>query len=291
MAFKKDEQPLLPVLKFQYKEFMRMSNGYAEANRSVQQKYWQALYKTLPGIIILPGQKELSMAKSCRDGEWAYYTVPEDLFSLLNGSSVRFNTSLFILLMATFKFYLYRITGQRDIVIGTMSFGRDRFDGLVDQIGYFAYTDLIRTVFDPLDEFEDAVEKVRKSNHDMKVNDVYTLMAHTVDMLPEGMGLTTSGFWRINLHYSDISGFYQDSDVVKKVNSSTIGIQALQTSGEIMETDLDIKIYFSNRRESLGISVHYDRDLYDKALIDELLIRYLDFIRETIGIPHQSKSK
>jgi hypothetical protein len=282
-AFSGGRSPLLPTLRFQYKEFMAMSNRHAEANQDAQLRYWHSLYSGLPGMFRLPGQKEVDgLPLVCRHGSWVKYEVPGEMYSLLGERAVGYNVSLFILLMALFKFFLFRLTGQRDLVIGTMSFGRDRFDGLVDQIGYFAYTDLIRTVFSDSDRFEDALERVKKANQDMKRNDVSTLMAYTVGLLPEGAGVTTAGFWRVNLHYSDVAGFYQDSEASTPSGSQGIRMENFHVADTITETDLDMKVYFFNRRDGLEISVHYDCDLYDEAAVDELVLGYQDFIRESI---------
>ena len=60
--------------------------------------------------------------------------------------SKEFGTTLFITLLAVVKVFLYRYTGQKDIIVGTLAAGREHKD-LENQIGFYVNTIVLRQLF------------------------------------------------------------------------------------------------------------------------------------------------
>jgi NRPS condensation-like uncharacterized protein len=281
-AFTGGKEPVLPELKFQYKDYMYFKNRLIRNNYTLQQQYWQSLYAGLPGELAIPGAKKVPEVQEFRNAKLTCYYLSAEIIAKLNTLSGKYDTSLFIILQAAFKLYLSAITGQHDIVIGTMSFGRDELPGIEDQIGYYAYTDLVRTVLDKSDSFGDVVTKVKKSNKDMKENNICTLISHLIDLLPPGKAINTTDFWKINLGYSDGFGFYLDVTGKNDLSPEGIVIRYVPGVFEDTGTDLDIKIQFQNFRHRMEIAVQYDCDIYDGVVIDTLLNDYLTYLRENL---------
>jgi hypothetical protein len=288
MSYASGEPPALPELKFQFKDYMFFRNSLIQKGYDRQQQYWRSLYNGLPGELTIPGAKMSLDDQVRRNGETVFFSMSADLLKRLNALSGKFGTSLFIVLQAAFKHYLSRVTGQSDIVIGTMCFGRDELDGIEDQIGYYLYTDLIRTILDKDDSFEEVVERVKKSNQDMKENTLCTLITFLSEMLPPGQAINATAFWKVNLNYTDISGLYLDESVMRDLPPE--GLELTNVEGMEMnnDTDLDIKIEFVNFRHKMEITILYDCNRYDGQTIATLINGYLKYMGENLCPEHNN---
>lgn len=78
------------------------------------------------------------------EGHSEHVLVPRELLTRLEDRARANDTTLYVVLLATFRILLYRLGGQEDLTFGTVLAGRDTVD-VERMIGYFARTVLIRT--------------------------------------------------------------------------------------------------------------------------------------------------
>jgi hypothetical protein len=275
-VFIKGQTPVLPSLKFQYKEWLNFKRRLIRGNFSWQREYWRSLYDGLPGEMSIPGEKKQVLARPCRNGEKASYYMSMKARTGLQNLATKHNTTLFIVLQASFLLYLYKLTGQHDILIGTMMYGRDGLAALEDQIGFYSYTDLIRAVFDRTDSLDEAIERLKKSNEDLAQYCDYTLLMALSDMVPS----PEAPFWKINMEFEDAAGFAVKTPVIPATSPGSMQLHVLKDRNAKMVTNMDIKIKFENQREKLEIRVLYDLERYSLPVIGNLINGYLHFLEE-----------
>ncbi|MEM9597735.1 MAG: amino acid adenylation domain-containing protein, partial [Acidobacteriota bacterium] len=122
-------------------------------------EYWRRRLEALPGVLELPTDRPRPATPSHRGARLAI-----DLPAALAGRAAELSraegVTLFVTLLATFQTLLWRLSGQRDVAVGTPVANRDRLEteGLV---GFLVNTLVMRTEIDPADTFRQLLGRVK----------------------------------------------------------------------------------------------------------------------------------
>jgi non-ribosomal peptide synthetase component F len=258
---------------------MFFANLSRKKNYSDHKNYWKKLYTSLPGDLIIPGEKHRGTDKiSLRICEIETIDLPKETLEFIRSVSRDYATSIFITLQATLKSYLFQITGQKDIVIGTQVFGRDHLKDLENQIGFYAKMNLLRTVLDEGDSFEDCIKKVIKSNEDMQTYTAFTLLDAIEEMLPAGQHVTGT-FWKLTAQYQDINGFLNKSPLTNAIPNNLFKIYSIPRPGQNKIHNVDLKLNFIKATEKIILEIIYNVDLYDVEVIKDFLSGYVNHVK------------
>ncbi|MHA4812503.1 condensation domain-containing protein [Flavitalea flava] len=269
----RNSPPQLGKLRFQFKEFLAFFNNYHRKNWESQKAYWSRLYNTAPGELIIPGAG-IRSGQGVKERIRARIQVLflSELKALLLLRAKEFNTTLFIVLQAAFKAFLYNKTGQHDLLIGTIISGRASPE-TYPQIGSYARTDMIRTVFSKDDLFLEAVQKVMRSNEELFTNRAYTLTSAIDALLAPGQDYYS--FWKISMLFTDKSLFHMQ-DGNRRILQEDLGIRVSPVSNDDNPLmPIDMILNFSYTPEQLSVNVHYDSSLYDVKTIQDFFDEYL----------------
>jgi amino acid adenylation domain-containing protein len=274
-AFVAGWEPDRPVQKYQFKEFLAHEYSYARKNYKAHRQYWQSLYQSLPARILLPGRK-ISGDSPMREKIATVLRISFDnaLTDRISSCSKMLSVSTFVLLQAAFKHLIFLKTGISDIIIGTDVFGRE-YIGTEDQIGSYAKTQLIRSVFNKEDLFPDIVKKVQKANDDVRAYRACSLMEVLTEMV---VPATTTGtkFWQLNMQYADLTGNYLQAAELREIQ------QVLKPGPRRKELDFifpfDIQLQFYKFSDKLELDIQYDTSLYDETAIKVLASEYIAYI-------------
>ena len=151
----------LPELPAQYADFavwQRMNLDGAAGERARQ--YWTDQLRMLPSPLSWPTDRSGSTARSGRGGVHRF-RLPAELVSELRQLARREQTSLFQLLLTAYQSWLFRYTGQQDIVIGTPVSNRNRTE-LQGVLGFFLNTLPVRIQLDAQSSFRQTLSRVRQ---------------------------------------------------------------------------------------------------------------------------------
>jgi amino acid adenylation domain-containing protein len=156
-------EPLsLEPLAVQYADFaawqrQRLSGGSFDRLLA----FWRSRLQDLPASLDLPLDRPRPALLGFR-GAHLPFTLPLDLAQRLRHLAKRESASLFIVLLAAFKTLLHRYSGQRDLIVGTPTAGRDH--GQIEAIlGNFVNMLVVRTHLVPEESFVELVGRVRRS--------------------------------------------------------------------------------------------------------------------------------
>lgn len=276
-AYAAGAEPNLPPLKFQYKEYMAFNNAHKQAFQAAHRQYWRSLFKQLPPPLILPGERQrISEASAARMCEIEIFYLPPESVEWLTLLSRSHATTLFIVLQATLKYHLHQITGQEDLVFGTLSFGRDTIEGIEDQIGIYTRMNLIRTVINKGDSFETCVTKVKSANDDMRSYTAINLLDAMLEMLEPGQHISGS-FWKITVQYLDTEDYL---DQPEDRGLSDISIDPLPNPNGDRMQNIDMLIEFINIDGRIAMKVIYNPELYANAMIRLFIKDYFTQIQQ-----------
>jgi hypothetical protein len=272
--------PLLQDLKYQFKDFLAYFNAYKKEHCQSHRAYWENLFTGLPPAIVMPRAKDRGKRPlKERIPKRFYVKFPDIVRQRLETLAKEHGTTLFVVLQASYKSFLFRKTGISDILIATYVAGRDHPDTYW-QIGCYSTTNFIRTIFKEEGSFRDAIGAVKKANHDMGYYRAFTLIDAVDEMRRSREGVPGAGydlFWKVTLLYLDASLFHANEANEMIATELNIELAPIMPRPDPL-MNIDMYLEFMNLTESLSINVRYDSTLYDEQALAELLDEYLDYV-------------
>jgi len=282
-ALEKNIEPDLPILKYQYKDFLSISNDYRKVEYQRNKEYWNRLFPNLPNELIIPGAIAIKTPieeKTCR---FLSLKLSQYNNKKLNRASGRFNCSRFIIIQALFYLYIFNKTGQSDIIIGTFVFGREMEDSQ-HQIGCFAKTVLLRIIINEVDSLENIISKVIRANEDMNNYRAFTLIESMLEKIGSDASLRGT-YWKINLLYNETVGILNSS--LRNTDTHMEFFNNLIVRDLPLEIEpnyiipIDMQLDFQVMKNDIFLKVEYDSSLYSKESIEEFISNYIEFITQT----------
>ncbi|TQM30377.1 non-ribosomal peptide synthase/polyketide synthase [Nocardia bhagyanarayanae] len=152
----------LPVQYADYTLWQRRNLGSADDPGSLlaeQLRFWSAELADLPDLLTLPADRPRPAAASGRGARHPFH-IPVATHRRLREIAESANASLFMVLHAAFAVTLAKLSGQRDIAIGTPVAGRGE-QALDELVGMFVNTLVLRADVRPERTFAELVAAVR----------------------------------------------------------------------------------------------------------------------------------
>ncbi|GIH27804.1 hypothetical protein Aph01nite_61140 [Acrocarpospora phusangensis] len=128
--------------------------GHEEALR-----YWEDLLRDAPEVLDLPADRPRPEGGGSA-GSALRREVPPEVWQRLLAACGRWRVTPYMVVLAAYAVLLARLTGQRDLVIGSPSSGRASMDD-VDTVGMFVTTLPLRLRVGPADTVRDLLDQVR----------------------------------------------------------------------------------------------------------------------------------
>ncbi|WP_267245903.1 amino acid adenylation domain-containing protein [Streptomyces sp. PR69] len=158
----------LPAPAASYADWAREQHRQAaEQGYDEQLAYWRKQLAGAPETTRLPAAPEGPALAGHRRGGGGRgavhaFSVPAPLTARLRELAGAERATLFMVLLSAFQEQVHRATGARDLVVGTLTSGRDRpeLDGLV---GMFVNTLCLRTELEPSRSFRELLSSVRRT--------------------------------------------------------------------------------------------------------------------------------
>ncbi|MEM7587044.1 MAG: amino acid adenylation domain-containing protein, partial [Acidobacteriota bacterium] len=148
------QQPSHPELTYQYADhtLAQLRRLEGDAGRT-ELRWWREALKTPRAMLELPTDARRPAVASSRGEQWLH-VLDAELSQALRALTHRQGTgqhraSLFMVLLAAFKIVLARLSGERDILVGTPIAGR-RYAEVENLVGCFLNTLVLRTDLGPV---------------------------------------------------------------------------------------------------------------------------------------------
>ncbi len=270
------EAPVLPPLGFQYREYMVRTNDFMLNNEAAHKKYWTTQYPTLPEELNLPGKKrsnKLSFANRIYKKE--VFPIPLQTVVALTAIGKTGATTLFVVLQAVLRKYVYHLTGQAAIVTDTQVFGRDLMPGLEEQIGFFAKMVAISTVITPGDSLKDIVNKVKAAYAEATQYRAWSLLQTLRALLPAE---EKADVFSLRIQYHDVNEYASKR---AGASGSTV-VDRVVLKKQRKKINNDLKLEFNKFQDNVSIQVTYDGNIYEDTAIRQLIQGFIDCMDECI---------
>ena len=269
-------QQTLPALAIQYKDYAVWHNRrIAEGYYSSSAQYWKQQFAVPVPALDLP----LDHArKAVRTYEAATAEVKLDaaLTETLQRYSRQSGGSLYITLLAALNALLYRYTRQTDLVIGSPVSGREHPD-LEQQVGFYANTLPVRSQIAAGSSFRELVNTVKTN--------VMQVFQHQHYPFDEIIKHAVADKQENRAALFDVMLVLQDA--VSRPQGD-VGFEISEYHTEIRHTQFDLVFNITAHADQLHILLMYNRDLFEKDIIDSLLCSYtflLEQLPEKDAVP------
>jgi amino acid adenylation domain-containing protein len=234
-----------------------------------QLNYWKQQLADLP-VLQLPYDRSRPAIATFR-GARQCLALSKDLTEALKALSQQEGVTLYITLLAAFKTLLYRYTGQEDIVVGTVSAGRNRpeISGLV---GYFLNTLVLRTDLSLNPDFLQLLSRVRE----------VTLWAYAHEDLPFQKLVETLQPER-NLSQNPLFqvAFVLEPPMPSLNSGWTVSYLDIQTD----TAKFDLTLELDSRPEGIVGRFVYNTDLFEAATISRMIEHFKTLLAGIVANP------
>ncbi|NSA01810.1 acyl transferase domain-containing protein/acyl carrier protein [Clostridium beijerinckii] len=151
---------LLKDVLYQYKDYSKWQiDEHKKENYKKQEEYW---LKEFEGNLPTMDLKAANKRSAVRDykGKLAILKIDEKKTKKLKSLAQEEDSTLYMVLLACMNIFLYKYSGEKDIIIGTPIAGRSQPD-LENIVGMFINTVCIRTIINESKSFKEYLEKVK----------------------------------------------------------------------------------------------------------------------------------
>ncbi|GAA0710917.1 hypothetical protein GCM10009430_00020 [Aquimarina litoralis] len=275
-AYIKDEEPLLPRLRIQYKDYAVWHLGQSKKKSFQKNKdYWlEQLQGELP-VLEFPSNKKRPPIKTYNGKTITTYISKETSLGLKKYVNEK-GGSLFMGILSSLKIMLSRYTGQKDIIVGSPIAAREHVD-LTNQIGFYVNTLALRNQIVDGDSFDDVFLRIKKSTlsayanqqypfenlvedlnlkRDLSRNPIFDVM---VAMQNNGKGENLEG-----IDTSDLDKFYSEENRTSK---------------------FDLLFNIEEKGDYLVFSAEYNTDIYEENVIKQFCKHYKNMLDQLLQQP------
>ncbi|MFI8716266.1 amino acid adenylation domain-containing protein [Stenotrophomonas sp. NPDC077464] len=155
------DAPTLAALPVQYPDFAKWQRGWLRGDvLESQASWWEEQLAGLPPLLELPTDRPRPLHKRYGGGS-VRFALPAAQVAAMGALAQRHGATLFMGLLATFQVLLARLSGQRDLAVGTPTAHRTHAE-LEGLIGFFVNTLVIRGKLDLAAGFDTHLAQVRQ---------------------------------------------------------------------------------------------------------------------------------
>jgi acyl carrier protein len=273
-AFLNNSVSPLPELPLQYADVAAWEREWLRdevLERHIQ--YWRQMLEDAPQILDLPTDFPRSSVRSFDAGRRILSLSPQ-LYSELKKLSQRLGVTDFMTLLALMNVWLFRYSGQSDILIGTPVSTRSQVETEA-LIGIFLNTLVLRTRIDAQARFIELVEQVRRN-----AVGAYAYQALPFEKLVE------------ELHVARDAGRNPVFQVMFNMLAEVTGTLEFPglADNEAIETDpdqarFDLHLNALPRSAGLELALTYNRGLFQQSTIIAMLESFAELVCVAVENP------
>ncbi|WP_157494261.1 condensation domain-containing protein, partial [Fulvivirga imtechensis] len=260
-----DPVPLQP-LRIHYKDYALWQHEQLHGeNYEKHEQYWHDQFSGEIPVLELPADRVRPPVQTHRGASCGTF-LDSEITRGLRQMSEKTGSSMFMCLLASVKAFLYRYTGQRDMIIGTPVAGRVH-PSLDAQVGFYVNTLAIRTQFEGSIGFEDLLYKVKENVLSAFEHQVYPF-DKLVDSLSLNRDMSRSPLFDVmvilqNAHSGQQSRTMED-----------VVVEELIPESESSKFDITFNYNEIKDGEELYLSLVYNPDLFNASRIERMLEHY-----------------
>ena len=272
-AFARGEPSPLPPLPIQYADFAVWQRRHLSGEVLEREiAWWREELADAPLLLDLPTDRPRPTVRS-HPGGAAQRMLGGDILAGLHAAARGEGATLFMVLLAAWQLLLARCSGQDDVVVGTPAAGRSRAEteGL---IGFFVNTLALRTRLSGEPTFRELLRRVRRTTLGAFAHQEVPFEKLVAELQPErALGRTP---------------FFQAVLVLQNTPRGATELPGLTLRAEPLESlgaKFDLTLQAQETPAGLGLSLVYDRELFDHATAERLLDSMAHLLEQAAADP------
>jgi amino acid adenylation domain-containing protein/non-ribosomal peptide synthase protein (TIGR01720 family) len=257
---------LLPSLPLQYADYaLRQRQAFAGERLARELAYWRAQLEGAPTIVNLPTDRPRPLVRR-GVGARERFSLRGDLVRELCAIAQHTRATLYMVLLAAFNVLLCRVSGQRDLVVGTAVAGRHDAD-TEPLIGLFINTLAVRTDLSGDPTFQTLVARVRD-----RLADNYMHQELPFERLVSELQVDRS------LSHTPLIQVLFVLQNTPKTPWRFPGVEITRVDVPLQVARLDLTVALDQVGEAVHGRFDYDCDLFDGDTIRRLMASYLELL-------------
>ncbi|PSL57066.1 non-ribosomal peptide synthase protein (TIGR01720 family)/amino acid adenylation domain-containing protein [Saccharothrix carnea] len=272
------QEPDLAPLPLRYTDFARRQRSrLTGAALDAHLVHWE---RRLAGMAVLdlPVDRPRPAVRTAA-GSTHRRTVPPEVAEGLVELGRGHGATLFTTLMAATQAFLARVSGQRDIAVGTVTSGRDHPD-LAGLVGFFVNTVVIRSQVDPGLSFVDFLRRVKDTVRDALDHDDVPFH-RLVELLQPERDAGRSPLVNVVVALQNAPA----------APPELAGLEVVEFDPPRQAAVFDLTLEFTRDDSGLHLVVEYSTDLFDDTTVTRLVDRFLVLLDHITADPHRPLSR
>lgn len=262
-------EKLSPV-DLQYKDYaVWQENKMFSKNLESQKEYWQELFSTPPSILQLEtNYKRPSIITY--NGAGINFEIETEQTKKLNDLAKSLNTTLFTVVLGVFKIMLYKLTDQKDLIIGTPVSGRRHTD-LENMLGAFINVLPLRNYIDHKEKVHTFLERINQTTIKGLENQDYPY-EKLVDDLDIMRDTSRNPLFDIMFVYTDL----------EPIEDEFSGLKMHEYPVKSNTSQMDLILHVNVVPKEICFSFQYATDLFHQSTIEKF-IKYFKRIIDQVS--------
>ncbi|HEX7182531.1 MAG TPA: amino acid adenylation domain-containing protein, partial [Thermoanaerobaculia bacterium] len=263
----------LPELPVQYADFAVWQRERLRGETLAELlAYWKGQLAGAPALLELATDRPRPLLQSFR-GAQETAALPAETARALRELARRAGVTPFMLLVAALAAFFGRLTGQRDVVLGSPIAGRNRseIEGL---IGFFVNTLALRTRWDGDPAFRELLEDARRVTLAAHAHQELPFEKLVAELAPE-RSLGRTPLFQVMLAFQNTGGDGLDLP----------GLEVEPVEVRRDESRFDLELTAVDAGEGLAILWRYDGDLFDRASVVRMAGQLETLLRGLLADP------
>ncbi|KAB1153659.1 amino acid adenylation domain-containing protein [Tenacibaculum aiptasiae] len=250
---------ILPV-QLEYKDYTvwQESETFIK-NLETQKKYWQEQFELTPEILKLQTDFQRPAVVSY-NGAGVNFEIDTVQTQKLNELAKSLNTTLFSIVLGVFKIMLFKLTNQKDLIIGTPVSGRRHTD-LENILGVFINVLALRNEIDSKDSLHTFLQRVHQTSIKSLENQDYPY-EKLVNDLDISRDTSRNPLFDVMFVYTDAASY--------NLKLNGLEVNELPVEGDTSQMDLMLHV---NVTENKGVNFNfqYATDLFYESTIKKFI--------------------
>jgi amino acid adenylation domain-containing protein len=279
-AFSQGKPNPLAPLEIQYGDYAAWQRGWLQgAELERQLGFWKEHLGGAPALLELPTDRARPAVQSYAGASFEC-TLPADLSASLRALGQQHGTTLFMTLMAAWSALLARLSGQRDIVIGTPVANRQRSE-LEGLVGFFVNTLAVRIALDEDPDVAGLLARVKEA----------TLAAFSHQDLPFEQVVEALKPQRSMAHSPLFQAMLSMNNTPGDGALELPGLRLSPVAQSSSTTQFDISLAVNDDGQCIECVYEYATDLFEAATIARWAGHFEQLMRAMVAQPGLALSR
>lgn len=263
----------LPVLEVQYADFAAWQRERLDGERVDRlMEHWRTRLEGAPPLLELPVDRSRPALPSYRGAD-LYRRVPNSVVDSLAEIARARGATLFMGLLAAFDIFLWHHTGQRDVIVGSPTSGREHLE-LEPVVGAFVNTLVLRSDLSGDPTFGELLDRVKAVVLDARDHQELPFERLVEELDPE-RNLSYNPLFQVMLTLQNLPR--------PKGEAGSWVLENLPTERTVSQ--LDFAIEAAEVEAGLDLRMEYSTDLFDRATAERMADRFLTVLASAVAAP------